>query len=364
MGVSDMENRVYNFAAGPSMLADEVLIRIKEELFNYNNTGMSVMEMSHRSKVYLEIFEKTKASLRRLMDIPENYEVFFMHGGATGVFASLPLNLLKNKADYIITGNFSKKAAKEAEKYGQVNIIYDGKDNDYSLIPDPEQFKIDEDADYVHLCANNTIYGTEWKKFPDTGNVPLIVDMSSDILSRKINVSDFGMIYAGAQKNMGIAGLAVIIIRKDLIKEAEPIAPSIMDYTLTEKNDSMLNTPATYPLYVLGKVLEWLEDIGGIEEIEARNIAKAKVLYDYLDSQSFYRPHAQKDSRSLMNVTFTTPDPELDALFASEAAKQGLLNLKGHRLVGGIRASIYNAMPVEGINKLVAFMDEFRKEHE
>ena len=364
MGDYNMENRVYNFAAGPSMLADEVLIRLKDELFNYNGTGMSVMEMSHRSKVYLEIFEKTKASLRRLMDIPENYEVFFMHGGATGVFASLPLNLLKNKADYIITGNFSKKAAKEAEKYGQVSIIYDGKDNGYSLIPDQEQFKIDEDADYVHLCANNTIYGTEWKKFPDTGNVPLIVDMSSDILSRKINVSDFGMIYAGAQKNMGIAGLAVIIIRKDLICEAKPIAPSVMDYTLTEKNDSMLNTPATYPLYVLGKVLEWLEEIGGIEEIEARNIAKAKVLYDYLDSQSFYRPHAQKDSRSLMNVTFTTPDPELDALFASEATKQGLLNLKGHRLVGGIRASIYNAMPVEGVNKLVAFMDEFRKEHE
>ena len=364
MGDYNMENRVYNFAAGPSMLADEVLIRLKDELFNYNGTGMSVMEMSHRSKVYLEIFEKTRETLKQLMGIPEDYEVLFMHGGATGVFASIPMNLLKNRADYIITGNFSKKAAQEAAKYGQVNIIYDGKENDYSLIPDVSALKFDEDADYVHLCANNTIYGTEWKKFPDTGNIPLIADMSSDILSRKVNVSDFGMIYAGAQKNMGIAGLSVVIIRKDLIKEADPFTPSILDYTLTQKNDSMLNTPATYPLYVLGKVLEWLEEIGGIEEIERRNIAKARVLYDYLDSQSFYRPHAAKDSRSLMNVTFTTPDPDTDTLFASEAAKQGMLNLKGHRLVGGIRASIYNAMPIEGVNKLVAFMDDFRKEHE
>ena len=359
-----MENRIYNFAAGPSMLADEVLIRIKEELFSYNDTGMSVMEMSHRSKVYLEIFEKTKESLKRLMDMPEDYEVMFMHGGATGVFASLPLNLLKNKADYIVTGNFSKKAASEAEKYGQVNIIYDGKDNGYSLIPELKDLSFDQDADYVHLCANNTIYGIEWKSFPDTGNIPLIVDMSSDILSRKINVSDFGMIYAGAQKNMGIAGLAVVIIRKDLIREASKLTPSIMDYALSCKNDSMLNTPSTFSLYVLGKVLEWLEEIGGLEEIEKRNIAKAKVLYDYLDNQGFYLPHAQKDSRSLMNVTFTTPDPELDALFASQAGKQGMSNLKGHRLVGGIRASIYNAMPIEGVNRLVGFMDEFRKEHE
>ena len=364
MGDKNMENRIYNFAAGPSMLADEVMLKLKEELLNYNNTGMSVMEMSHRSKVYLEIFEKTKESLKRLMEIPDDYEVMFMHGGATGVFASLPLNLLKNKADYIITGNFSKKAAQEAEKYGQVNIIYDGKDNGYSLIPDVSELNFDKDADYVHLCANNTIYGTEWKKFPDTGNIPLIADMSSDILSRKVNVSDFGMIYAGAQKNMGIAGLAVVIIRKDLIKEASKNTPSIIDYALSLKNDSMLNTPSTYSLYVLGKVLEWLEEIGGIEEIEKRNIAKAKLLYDYLDSQSFYLPHADKESRSLMNVTFTTPDPELDTQFASEAGKKGMSNLKGHRLVGGIRASIYNAMPIEGVNRLVEFMDEFRKEHE
>ena len=359
-----MENRVYNFAAGPSMLADDVLKRLKEELFNYNDTGMSVMEMSHRSKIYLEIYEKTNADLKKLMGINEDYEVFFMHGGATGVFASLPMNLLRNRADYIVTGNFSNKAAKEAMKYGQVNVIYDGKDNGYARIPDLKELFFDEDADYIHLCANNTIYGTEWKIFPDTGNIPLIADMSSDILSRKVNVSNFGMIYAGAQKNMGIAGLAVIIIKKDLIKDAMKITPSIMDYVLSQKNDSMLNTPATYPLYVLGKVLEWLDELGGIDEIEKRNIAKAKVLYDYLDSQSFYRPHAQKDSRSLMNVTFTTSDPELDALFASEATKQGMVNLKGHRLVGGIRASIYNAMPAEGVNKLVTFMDEFRKEHE
>ena len=362
--IENMKDRIYNFAAGPSMLADEVLIRIKEELLNYNGTGMSVMEMSHRSKVYLEIFEKTKASLKRLMDIPDDYEVLFMHGGATGVFASLPLNLLRNRADYIVTGNFSLKAAKEAAKYGQVNIIYDGKDDDYSRIPEENELKIDADCDYVHLCANNTIYGTQWKKFPDTGNIPLIVDMSSDILSRKIDVSDFGMIYAGAQKNMGIAGVAAVIIRKDLINDAVSSTPSIMDYALALKNDSMLNTPASYPLYVLGKVLEWLEEIGGIAKIEKRNITKAKVLYDYLDSQQFYRPHAEKDSRSLMNVTFTTPDQKLDALFASKASEQGMANLKGHRLVGGIRASIYNAMPVEGVRKLVDFMDEFRKEYE
>ena len=358
-----MENRVYNFAAGPSMLADDVLVELKNELFNYNNTGMSVMEMSHRSKMYLEIYEETKNNLRQLMEIPDNYEIFFMHGGATGVFASIALNLLKNKADYIVTGNFSKKAAIEASKYGEVNIIYDGKDNGYSTIPNLNELTFDDDADYVHLCANNTIYGTQWKSFPKT-KAPLIVDMSSDILSRKVNVSDFGMIYAGAQKNMGIAGLAVLIIRNDLIIEANELTPSILNYETTKKNDSMLNTPSTYSIYVLGKVLKWLISIGGIEEIEKRNIEKANLLYSYLDNQSFYKPHANINSRSLMNVTFTTPNPDLDALFASEATKNGLVNLKGHRLVGGIRASIYNAMPIDGVKKLIQFMDEFKKVHE
>lgn len=359
-----MEDRVYNFAAGPSMLADEVLIELKNELFNFNNTGMSVMEMSHRSKVYLEIFEQVKSDLRTLMNIPNNYEIFFLHGGATGQFAAIPLNLLKNKADYIITGNFSKKAMQEAQKYGEVNVAYDGKDNNYSHIPELNELKLSEDTDYVHLCANNTIFGTEWKDFPDTKDVPLIVDMSSDILSKPIDVSKFGMIYAGAQKNMGIAGLSVMIIRNDLINEAKAITPSIFAYELCRKNDSMLNTPSTYSIYVLGKVLKWLLNKGGLVEIEKANIKKASLLYDYLDSQDFYLPHAEKDSRSLMNVTFKTKDPELDSLFASEASKNGLLNLKGHRLVGGIRASIYNAMPIEGVSKLVDFMESFRKEHQ
>lgn len=358
-----MEDRIYNFAAGPSMLADEVLIKIKEELFNYKNTGMSVMEMSHRSKMYLEIFSETKDRLRRLMDIPEEYEILFMHGGATGQFASIGLNLLKGgKADYIVTGNFSKKSAQEASKYGEVNIIYDGKDNNYSHIPSQDEYQISKDAKYVHICANNTIFGTEWKNYPKS-DVTLIADMSSDILSKKVNVKDFGMIYAGAQKNMGIAGIAIVIIRKDLISEPLDICPQILSYELMQKNDSMLNTPSTYPIYVLDKVLEWLENIGGIEEIEKRNIKKAKLLYDYLDSQDFYKPHADKESRSLMNVTFTTPNADLDALFASEAAKNGMSNLKGHRLVGGLRASIYNAMPKEGVEKLIDFMKKFAKEH-
>ena len=359
-----MENRIYNFAAGPSMLADEVLKELHEELFSYKGSGMSVMEMSHRSKGYLEIFNDTKDTLRRVMNIPEEYEIFFMHGGATGQFAAIPMNLMKNgKADYVITGNFAKKAAEEASKYGEVNIAYDGKDNGYAHIPEQSELKLSGDTSYVHVCANNTIFGTEWKKFPETNGIPLVADMSSDILSRKINVSDFGAIYAGAQKNMGIAGLAVVIIRKDLIGEHDPKTPQILAYDVTQKNDSMLNTPSTYSIYVLGKVVKWLEDLGGIEEIERRNIAKAKLLYDYLDSQSFYKPHAEKESRSMMNVTFTTPDPELDALFAKKAAENGMSNLKGHRLVGGIRASIYNAMPIEGVEKLVEFMKEFAKEN-
>ena len=358
-----MEDRIYNFAAGPSMLADEVLLELRQELFNYHNTGMSVMEMSHRSKMYLEIFEETKDRLRRLMNIPDDYAIFFMHGGATGQFAAIPLNLLGDReADYIITGNFSGKAQKEAMKYGEANIVYDGKDIGYTGIPDESELTFNKDAAYVHLCANNTVYGTEWKQFPDTSDVPLIVDMSSDILSRQIDVSRFGMIYAGAQKNMGIAGICVVIIRKDLIRKPRPETPDILNYELMLKNDSMYNTPATYPIYVLNKVLKWLEELGGIAKIEQRNILKAKLLYDYLDAQDFYKPFARSDSRSLMNVTFRTADPDLDDQFAKKAAMEGLVNLKGHRAVGGIRASIYNAMPLEGVEKLVDFMKGFSKE--
>ena len=359
-----MKDRIYNFAAGPSMLPDQVLEEISEELFNYHSSGMSVMEMSHRSKGYLNIFNETKDTLRRVMNIPEEYEILFMHGGATGQFAAVALNLLDNgEADYIVTGNFAKKAAKEAEKYGTVNIAYDGKDNNYSHIPEESELALSKNARYVHLCANNTIYGTEWNYFPDTHGVPLIADMSSDILSRNIDVSKFALIYAGAQKNMGIAGLAAVIIRKDLISKCNPMTPQILSYEEMVKNDSMLNTPSTFSIYVLGKVVKWIEEIGGIAEIEKRNKTKAKLIYDYLDSQDFYKPHAEKASRSMMNVTFTTPSPELDELFAAKALEEGMSNLKGHRLVKGIRASIYNAMSYEGVEKLVEFMDRFAKEN-
>ena len=354
--------RVYNFSAGPSILADEVLIELKKDLFNYKGTGMSVMEMSHRSGIYLEIFEDAKNCLRELMDIPEDYEIFFSHGGATGQFAAIPLNLLKRKADYIITGSFSGKAAQEAEKYGKVHIAYDDEKKIYDTIPLQKELKLSEDADYVHLCANNTIYGTQWQLFPDTGDIPLIADMSSDILSRKIDVSKFSLIYAGAQKNMGIAGLSVVIIRKDLIEKCDPLTPSVFSYELSEKNDSMLNTPSTYSIYVMDKVLQWLIRCGGIEEIQRRNTIKASLLYDYLDSQDYYLAHACKKDRSMMNVTFTTPRKESDEEFVSLGTKRGLLNLKGHRLVGGIRASIYNAMPLEGVRELVNFMEDFRLE--
>ncbi len=359
-----MKDRIYNFAAGPSMLPDEVMEKLHEDFFSYEGSGMAVMEMSHRSKDYLSIFNETKERLRRIMEIPDDYEIFFMHGGATGQFAAVPMNLMKKgKADYIVTGNFSKKAAQEAAKYGEVNVIYDGKENGYSHIPQIHELHFSKDIDYVHLCSNNTIYGTEWKSFPDTGDIPLIADMSSDILSRKIDVSRFGLIFAGAQKNMGIAGIAVVIIRKDLISAPDLRTPQILAYDQMQKHDSMLNTPATYPIYVLGEVLKWIERNGGLDEIERRNIEKAGMLYEYLDVQAFYRPHSEKESRSLMNVTFTTPDPALDELFAAKAREEGMSNLKGHRLVGGIRASIYNAMPLDGVKILITFMDRFAKEN-
>ncbi len=358
-----MKERVYNFSAGPSMLADQVLEEIHEELYSYNSTGMSVMEMSHRGKEYLAIFNDCKERLRRIMEISEDYEILFMHGGATGQFSAVPLNLMKTgKADYIITGNFSKKAAEEAAKFGQVNIIYDSSANDHTRIPELSELSFSPDADYVHLCSNNTIFGTQWQRFPDTGNVPLVADMSSDILSRRINVADFGLIYAGAQKNMGVAGMAVVIVRKDLIRSDLPDMPVLCNYAIEAKNDSMYNTPPTHTIYVLDKVLKWIEESGGLEEMEKRNRQKAKLLYDYLDSQTFYQPHSEKGSRSIMNVTFTTPDKETDSEFAALASQKGLVSLKGHRLVGGIRASIYNAMPIEGVRKLIDFMEEFAGE--
>ena len=354
------EKRVFNFSAGPSMLPVPVLEKAAKQMLNYENSGMSVMEMSHRSSSYLDIFNKTKNLLKKVMNIPDGYEIVFIQGGATQQFSMVPLNLLKNgKADYIITGSFSKKAATEAKKYGEINIAYDGSDNDFKHIPTQDELKLDPQASYVHLCANNTIYGTEWKYVPETNGVPIIADMSSNILSKPIDVSKYGMIYAGAQKNMGIAGLGVAIIKKDLLQKVSATTPVLLDYTLMIENDSMYNTPPAYAIYVLGLVLEWIDEMGGLEVMEKRNIEKAKLLYDYLDSSDFYKAHSDKDNRSLMNVTFTTPSKELDAKFVKESIEAGMTNLKGHRSVGGIRASIYNAMPLEGVEKLVAFMKEF-----
>lgn len=358
-----MINRVYNFAAGPSQLPLEVLKQIEKDLFNYEGTGMSVMEMSHRSKDYLEIFNSVKSTIKRIMNISDDYEIIFVQGGATEQFSAIPLNLLKKgKADYIVTGVFSKKAASEAKKFGDVHIAYDGKDN-YIHIPTQNELDLSDDADYVYLCANNTVYGTEWKNYPNTNGIPLIADMSSDICSKVINVNDFGLIYAGCQKNMGISGLGLVIIRKDLIPETEKKIPVLLDYQTQVKSDSMYNTPNTFAIYVLGLVAKWIEDQGGIKEIEKINLKKAKLLYDTIDNSDFYTGHSDKESRSNMNVTFKLPTEELDTKFISEAKEIGLVNLKGYRTVGGIRASIYNAMPYEAVEKLVNFMKKFEMEN-
>ena len=359
-----MYNRVYNFAAGPSQLPLEVLEEIHKDLFNYHDTGMSVMEMSHRSKAYLAVFEETKATLKEIMNIPDDYEIFFMQGGATEQFGAIPLNLALNhkKADYIVTGSFSKKAAKEAGKFIDVNIACDVKDN-YVRIPKQEELNLSKDADYVYICANNTIYGTEYHTYPKTDGIPLVADMSSDICSHVIDVKDFGLIYAGCQKNMGISGLALVIVRKDLVKPHKENIPVLFEYDTEISNGSMYNTPNTFAIYVLGLVAKWIKNQGGVKVLEERNIRKAKLLYDILDTSSFYKGHADKDSRSNMNVTFNLPNEELEAKFVAEAKKLGMESLKGHRSVGGIRASIYNAMPMEGVEKLAQFMKDFEKEN-
>ena len=356
------EKRVYNFSAGPSMLPVPVLEKAAKQMLNYEGSGMSVMEMSHRSSSYLDIFEKTKGLLKKVMNVPENYKIVFIQGGATQQFSMVPLNLLKNgKADYAITGAFSKKAAAEEKKYGDIHIVYDGSSNDFKHIPTQDELDLSKDASYLHICANNTIYGTEWKYVPETNGVPIIADMSSNILSKPVDVSKYGMIYAGAQKNMGIAGLGVAIIREDLLQDVAKTTPVLLDYKLMIKNDSMYNTPPAYAIYVLGLVLEWIDSLGGLEVMKERNEKKAKLVYDYLDQSTFYKAHSDKENRSLMNVTFTTPNKDLDAKFVKESIEAGMTNLKGHRSVGGIRASIYNAMPYEGVEKLVAFMKEFEE---
>ena len=356
-------NRVYNFAAGPSAMPAEALETAAREMLCYGSTGMSVMEMSHRSKMYQEIFNETESLLRELMHIPEDYAVLFLQGGATGQFAAIPLNLLQSSADYIDSGNFAHGAFVEAQKYGTVRCVASSRDENYVRIPEWNSADFDPKADYLYITTNNTIFGTRYAKLPETGSVPLVADMSSNILSEVYDVRRFGVIYAGAQKNIGPAGLTVVIVRKDLLGHAQKQCPKIMNWTSMAENGSMLNTPPTYAIYMTGLCMKWLKKQGGVEGIEQVNIEKSSLLYDLLDGSSLYRPTAEKGSRSRMNVTFTTPNPELDAKFVKEAAAAGLVNLKGHRLVGGIRASIYNAMPIEGVRALAEFMKKFEMEN-
>ena len=356
-------NRVYNFAAGPSAMPAEALETAAREMLNYNNTGMSVMEMSHRSGMYLEIFNETESLVRELMHIPEDYAVLFLQGGATGQFAAIPLNLLASGADYIDSGNFAHGAYVEAQKYGPVRCVASSRDDNYTHIPEWNAAEFNPAADYLYITTNNTIFGTRYAALPETGSVPLVADMSSNILSEVYDVRRFGVIYAGAQKNIGPAGVTLVIVRRDLLGRARKDCPKVMNWTLMADNGSMLNTPPTYAIYMAGLCMKWLKAQGGVEGIEPVNIEKASILYNLLDDSAFYRPTAAPGSRSRMNVTFTTPSPELDAKFVKEAAAAGLVNLKGHRLVGGIRASIYNAMPIEGVRALAAFMKKFEMEN-
>lgn len=359
-------NRVYNFSAGPSMLPETVLSRAASEMLDYEGSGQSVMEMSHRSKVYDKIIKDAEALLREVMEIPDNYKVLFLQGGASSQFAMVPLNLMtkSHKADYVISGQFSNKAYQEASRFGECKVVASSKDRTFSYIPKLDPSTFTPDADYFHICMNNTIFGTVFHELPDTGNVPLVADISSCILSRPIDVSKFGVLYAGAQKNMGPAGLTVVIIREDLIGDPQPGTPTMFTYKVHAENDSMYNTPPCYSIYMCKLVLEWIKnDIGGLKAMEQRNLEKCGILYDFLDRSKLFKGCAEKDSRSMMNVTFVTGDADLDAKFVKEATANGFVNLKGHRSVGGMRASIYNAMPIEGVKKLVAFMDKFEEEN-
>ncbi|MBE7039374.1 MAG: 3-phosphoserine/phosphohydroxythreonine transaminase [Ruminococcaceae bacterium] len=356
-------SRVYNFSAGPSVLPEEVLKKAAEQMTEYENSGMSVMEMSHRSADYEAIIGKAESLLRELMHIPDNYKVLFLQGGASTQFAMIPLNLLKKskKADYVITGQWAKKAAQEAEKYGEVKKVASSADKTFSYIPELDKSEFTPDADYFHITFNNTIYGTRYTSLPDTGNVPLVADISSNILSEPIDVTKFGLLYAGAQKNMGPAGLTVVIIREDLIGDVEPFVPTMLTYKIHAENGSMYNTPPTYAIYICMLVLEWLKENGGIEAMYETNLKKAETIYSYLDSSQMFKGTVEPKDRSLMNVPFITDSEELNAKFIKEAKAKGFVNLKGHRTVGGMRASIYNAMSLEGVEALVDFMKEFEK---
>ena len=358
-------NRVYNFSAGPSMLPVEVLEKVQKDLLNYEGSGQSVMEMSHRSKEYQKIIDDAEADLRELMHIPDNYKVLFVQGGGTLQFAMVPLNLLRNtkKADYVLTGTWAKKAYKEACKYGDIRVIASSEDDKFTWVPKITKEDVREDADYAYITTNNTIYGTKYNYIPETGNVPLVADMSSNILSEEIDVSRFGMIWAGAQKNVGPAGVTIVIVREDLIGNAGAEVPTYLDYKIHADNGSMYNTPPCFSIYVAGEVFKYLKSIGGIAEMERRNREKAQMLYDFIDSSRLFSCPVAKEDRSLMNVVFVTGDAELDKKFIALAKENGMINLSGHRSIGGMRASIYNAMPKEGVAALVDFMRKFEEEN-
>lgn len=357
-------SRVYNFSAGPSMLPLKVLEIAASEMTDYHGSGMSVMEMSHRSPVYEEIIAEAQSLLREVMNIPDNYKVLFMQGGATMQFSAVPLNLMtgSGKADYVISGMFAKKSYEEAKRFGDVKVLATSADKNFSYIPKFDAADIRPDADYVHICYNNTIFGSKFPEIPDTGDIPLVADLSSCILSEPIDISRFALVYAGAQKNMGPAGLTVVIVREDMIGHEKDSTPVMMSYKVAAESDSMYNTPPCFAIYAAKLVLDWIrDDIGGLENMAVINQRKAKKLYDYLDASSLFTAPVEVGSRSMMNVTFVTGNEDLDKKFCKEAEKAGLVNIKGHRSVGGMRASIYNAMPEEGINALIQFMKEFEK---
>jgi len=357
--------QIFNFSAGPAVLPEEVLQQAAAEMLDWHGSGQSVMEMSHRGKEYMSIHAQAESDLRELMGIPSNYKVLFLQGGATMQFAMIPINLLRGKAsaDYVNTGEWSKKAIKEAKLFGKVNVAASAENGNFTHVPAQSDWKLDRDAAYVHVCMNETIGGVEFHWTPDTGDVPLVADVSSTFLSRPVDVSKFGLIYGGAQKNIGPAGLTIVIVRDDLIGHAKAGTPTMLDYKQQADNDSMLNTPPTYAVYVAGLVFQWLKRQGGIAAIEKRNVEKAAVLYDYLDQTAFYRNPVAKADRSRMNVPFTLADAALDDAFLKGAQQRGMIQLKGHRSVGGMRASIYNAMPIEGVRRLVDYMREFEKQH-
>lgn len=358
-------SRVYNFSAGPAVLPEEVLREAAEEMMDYKGSGMSVMEMSHRSQVFDNIIKEAEQDLRDLMHIPDNYKVLFLQGGASQQFAMIPMNLMKNRvADYIVTGQWAKKAYQEAQKYGKANKIASSEDKTFSYIPDCSDLPISEDADYVYICENNTIYGTKFKTLPNTKGKTLVADVSSCFLSEPVDVTKYGIIYGGVQKNIGPAGMVIAIIREDLITEdVLPGTPTMLTYKTHADAGSLYNTPNCYCIYMCGKVFKWLKKMGGLEAMKERNEKKAAILYDFLDQSKMFKGTVVKEDRSLMNVPFVTGDKELDAKFVKEAKAAGFENLKGHRSVGGMRASIYNAMPIEGVEKLVEFMKKFEEEN-